>query len=102
MNKQGIYTCIVLVSSVHPPCIFPIQIQKSRLSNPSGQAAYLSNYKGMLFYTFPVAAACQYKYFIRLIDGGEWSWDNGEDGGNRVMPLDLKAVDTVDAWKGVK
>ena len=50
----------------------------------------------------PVAAACQYKYFIRLIDGGEWSWDNGEDGGNRVMPLDLKAVDTVDAWKGVK
>lgn len=47
----------------------------------------------------PVAAACQYKYFIRLIDGGEWSWDNSEDGGNRVMPLDLKAVDTVDAWK---
>lgn len=47
----------------------------------------------------PVAAACQYKYFIRLIDGGEWSWNNGEDGSNRVMPLDLKAVDTVDAWK---
>ena len=46
----------------------------------------------------PVAAACQYKYFIRLIDGGEWSWGNGEDGYNRVMPLDLKAVDTVDAW----
>ena len=47
----------------------------------------------------PVAAACQYKYFFRLIDGGEWSGKNGEDGGNHVMPLDLKAVDTVDAWK---
>lgn len=47
----------------------------------------------------PVAAACQYKYFVRLIDGGEWSWDYGMDGGNLVMPLDLKAVDTVDAWK---
>ena len=47
----------------------------------------------------PVAAACQYKYFVRLANGGEWSWDYGMDGGNLVMPLDLKAVDTVDAWK---
>lgn len=45
-----------------------------------------------------VAEACEYKYFVRKA-GAEWSWDFGEDGGNRKMPLDLKAVDTVDTWK---
>lgn len=45
-----------------------------------------------------VKAACEYKYFVRK-EGAEWSWDFGEDGGNRKMPIDLKAVDTVDAWK---
>jgi hypothetical protein len=48
--------------------------------------------------TTGVKAACEYKYFVRKV-GGEWSWDFGEDGGNRKMPLDLKPVDTVDAWK---
>ena len=47
----------------------------------------------------PVAAACQYKYFVRKIEGGEWSWDFGEDGGNRFMPVSMEAVDVVDAWK---
>lgn len=47
----------------------------------------------------PVAAACQYKYFVRLADGGEWSWDYGQAGGNLVMPVSLKAEDTIDEWK---
>lgn len=47
----------------------------------------------------PVAAACQYKYFVRKTEGGEWSWDFGEDGGNRFMPFSMEAVDVVDAWK---
>ena len=47
----------------------------------------------------PVAAACQYKYFVRKIEGGEWSWDFGEDGGNRFMPFSMEAVDVVDTWK---
>ena len=48
--------------------------------------------------TAKVLEACEYKYFVRPT-GGAWSWDFGEDGGNRKMPVDLKAVDTVDAWK---
>ena len=48
--------------------------------------------------TAAVKAACEYKYFVRPV-GGDWSWDFGEDGGNRKMPVDLKPVDTVDAWK---
>ena len=48
--------------------------------------------------TANVLEACEYKYFVRPT-GGAWSWDFGEDGGNRKMPVDLKAVDTVDAWK---
>lgn len=45
-----------------------------------------------------VSAAQEYKYFVRPV-GGEWSWDFGEDGGNRQMPLDLKANDKVETWK---
>lgn len=48
--------------------------------------------------TAAVKAACEYKYFVRPV-GGDWSWDFGENGGNRKMPLDLKPVDTVDEWK---
>jgi hypothetical protein len=49
--------------------------------------------------TAAVGASCEYKYFFSL--DGTWSWDLGEDGGNRQMPLDLKANDTVEAWKGL-
>ncbi len=49
--------------------------------------------------TAAVGDACEYKYFFSL--DGTWSWDLGEDGGNRQMPLDLKANDTVEAWKGL-
>lgn len=47
----------------------------------------------------PVAAACQYKYFVRLAEGGEWDWNYGQAGGNLVMPVSLKAEDTIDEWK---
>ena len=50
--------------------------------------------------TVEVGAAQEYKYFLKLA-AGEWSWDVSEDGGNRQMPLDLKAVDEVSVWKGV-
>ena len=50
--------------------------------------------------TVAVGAAQEYKYFLKLQDG-DWSWDISEDGGNRQMPLDLKAVDEVSVWKGV-
>lgn len=45
-----------------------------------------------------VQETCEYKYFYSL-DGTTWSWDLGEDGNNRPMPLDLKAVDEVAVWK---
>jgi hypothetical protein len=50
--------------------------------------------------TYSVGDACEYKYFFSL-DGTSWSWDLGEDGGNRQMPLDLNAVDTVEEWIGI-
>jgi len=50
--------------------------------------------------TVAVGAAQEYKYFLKLQDGA-WSWDIGEDGGNRQMPVSLKAVDEVSVWKGV-
>ncbi|MDR2511343.1 MAG: hypothetical protein LBC89_02575 [Bacteroidales bacterium] len=49
--------------------------------------------------TAVVGAAQQYKYFYKLA-GGEWNWDNSEDGGDRQMPLNLHAVDVVETWKG--
>ncbi len=50
--------------------------------------------------TVAVGAAQEYKYFLKLQDGA-WSWDVSEDGGNRQMPVSLKAVDEVSVWKGV-
>ena len=50
--------------------------------------------------TVAVSAAQEYKYFLKLA-AGEWSWDVSEDGGNRQMPVSLKAVDEVSVWKGV-
>lgn len=50
--------------------------------------------------TVSVGESCEYKYFVSL-DGTTWDWNIGEDGGNRQMPLDLKPVDTVEAWKGL-
>lgn len=51
--------------------------------------------------TAEVKDACVYKYFFSLDGGASWSWDLGEDGGDRNMALDLKAVDTVEVWKGL-
>lgn len=50
--------------------------------------------------TVDVTDKCEYKYFYKLSDG-IWSWENGEDGENRQMALDLKPVDEVKAWKGL-
>lgn len=47
-----------------------------------------------------VPASCQYKYVLKVGQAG-WSWDTSENGDNRDMPLDLKAVDTVKEWKGL-
>lgn len=49
-----------------------------------------------------VGDACAYKYFVSL--DGTWTdanWAISEDGGDRQMPLDLKANDTVEAWVGL-
>ena len=51
--------------------------------------------------TYTVGDACEYKYFVSLDGGTTWDWNIGEDGGNRQMPLDLKPVDTVEAWVGL-
>ncbi|MDR0799595.1 MAG: hypothetical protein LBN18_07555, partial [Dysgonamonadaceae bacterium] len=51
--------------------------------------------------TIEVRAAQEYKYVWKRADG-EWSWDTCEDGGNRQMPLDLKANDEVTVWKGLE
>ena len=50
--------------------------------------------------TATVAKNQEYKYFLKL-SAGDWSWDVSEDGGNRQMPVNLKAVDEVSVWKGV-
>lgn len=49
-----------------------------------------------------VGDACAYKYFVSL--DGTWTdanWNISEEGGDRQMPLDLKANDTVEAWVGI-
>lgn len=43
----------------------------------------------------------EYKYVYSLDGGITWNWDYIEDGNNREMPLDLKAVDTVEEWNGL-
>jgi len=48
-----------------------------------------------------VPASCEYKYILNVAEAG-YSWDTAEDGGNRQMALDLKAVDTVEKWNGVE
>lgn len=40
---------------------------------------------------------CQYKYVASLDGGVTWSWDYCEYA-NRYMPLDLKAIDTIESW----
>lgn len=50
---------------------------------------------------FEVPAAFEYKYIIGM-EGTGWAWDYEENvGGNRQMPLDLKANDTVESWKKI-
>ncbi|MDR0619011.1 MAG: Ig-like domain-containing protein [Bacteroidales bacterium] len=51
--------------------------------------------------TVDVKSGCQYKYAYRLTESDEWSWDNMEDGGNRVMDVSNNAVDVVTEWAGV-
>jgi len=50
--------------------------------------------------TIEVGDAQEYKYFLKVA-GGEWDWAVSEDGGNRHMPVSLKAVDEVNAWVGL-
>lgn len=55
---------------------------------------------GVYTATVEVPAACEYKYILNVAGAG-YTWDTAEDGGNRQMPLDLKANDTVEKWLGV-
>ncbi len=47
-----------------------------------------------------VPASCEYKYILNVAEAG-YSWYTAENGGNRQMSLDLKAVDTVENWYGI-
>ena len=101
-NEAGKASFVVVVPAETPANAL-VSVTGSFADQAWSPGAYLLTRQADGTYTgeFDVPAAFEYKYIIGM-EGTEWGWDYEENvGGNRQMPLDLKANDTVESWKKI-
>lgn len=101
-NEAGKATFVVTVPAETPATAL-VSVTGSFAEQEWTPGAYLLTRQEDGTYTgeFDVPAAFQYKYIIGA-EGVDWSWDNAENvSANRQMALDLKAIDTVEAWQAI-
>lgn len=98
-NAAGLATFHVTVP-YDTPSYAQVSVAGSFDENAWTPGAYLLTRlnDGTYYGEFYIPEAFEYKYIVGC-DGLTWSWNYCEQiSGNRVMPLDLYAIDVVDAW----